>query len=159
MRKNLIAAATAAALVASVAPAASASPENPTAGQSSGASDALAGFGTPAYDNLSSESEGTQNVRETLQSSNWMSQLGQSSNADTPVLDAWVSGSTLPNSLNPVDLANREIVALSQMSSGDVALSAQGSSQLIGSWVVWALIVTAIGQVIELVMRGLRLAQ
>ncbi|QPK84110.1 hypothetical protein G7Y29_04905 [Corynebacterium qintianiae] len=150
MRKSLTAAATALALVATAVPAVA---------QSDNAESSVEGFGTDTYQNLSSESEGAQEARETVQSSNWMGKALGSSENDTPVLDAWVSGSSLPNSLNPVDLANREIVASSKLFSGDVVLSAQGSSELTGSYFIWGLIVLAIGQAIELVMRGLRLVQ
>ncbi|AWB83911.1 hypothetical protein [Corynebacterium liangguodongii] len=144
MRKRFIAAVTAATLLA---PATAGAQEEKSS---------VEGFGTDAYVNLSSESDGARDARETVQSSTWMGKALASSDNDTPVLDAWVAGSSLPDTLHPVDMASREINASSKLFSGDVEMSAQGSSQLTTSWIIVGLATIIFGQLAELVMRGIR---
>lgn len=77
-------------------------------------------------------------------------------------VQGWAAGSTIPDTANPIELWKQEVQGLGMMSSGlftgDFAQSSRGSSQatsviipvLVGSLVI--------GQLIELVMRGLRMA-
>lgn len=77
-------------------------------------------------------------------------------------VQAWAVGSTVPDTANPIELWKQEVQGLGMMSSGlftgDFAQSSRGSSQatsviipvLIGSLVL--------GQLMELMMRGFRIA-
>lgn len=75
-------------------------------------------------------------------------------------LQGFADGSTVPESFNPIDLAQREAEGSSLMSSGssagDVALSARGMGQALSVLVAVWLTVAVLGQIMELIMRGIR---
>ena len=77
-------------------------------------------------------------------------------------VQAWAVGSAIPDTANPVELFKQELQGSSMMSSGmftgDWAQSSRGSSQATSVIIPVLLGLLVIGQVTELVMRGLRYA-
>ncbi|OFT82022.1 hypothetical protein [Corynebacterium sp. HMSC29G08] len=75
-------------------------------------------------------------------------------------VQAWAVGSAVPDTANPVELLKQELQGSSMMSSGmftgDWAQSSRGSSQATSVIIPVLLGLLVIGQVTELVMRGLR---
>ena len=78
-------------------------------------------------------------------------------------VQAWARNSSVPDTANPVELWKQEAQGSAMMSSGfftgDFAQSSAGSSQATSVLIPVFLGVLVIGSLIELVMRGLRMAQ
>lgn len=104
------------------------------------------------------------NPLDTISSSNmfldWTKDMEEGEGKD--VVQAWAKNSSIPDTANPLELFKAEAQGSTQMSSGlftgDFELSSGGSSQatsvLLTVLVGWLVV----GSVIELVMRGLRMA-
>lgn len=79
------------------------------------------------------------------------------------VVQAWAANSSIPDTANPIELWKAEAQGSAQMSSGlftgDFAQSSAGSSQSTSVWLTVVIGVMVVGQLIELVMRGVRMAQ
>ena len=79
------------------------------------------------------------------------------------VVQAWAANSSIPDTANPIELWKAEAQGSAQMSSGlftgDFAQSSAGSSQRTSVWLTVVIGVMVVGQLIELVMRGVRMAQ
>lgn len=79
------------------------------------------------------------------------------------VVQAWAANSSIPDTANPIELWKAEAQGAAQMSSGlftgDFAQSSAGSSQRTSVWLTVVIGVMVVGQLIELVMRGVRMAQ
>lgn len=79
------------------------------------------------------------------------------------VVQAWAANSSIPDTANPLELWKAEAQGSAQMSSGlftgDFAQSSAGSSQSTSVWLTVVIGVMVVGQLIELVMRGVRMAQ
>lgn len=77
-------------------------------------------------------------------------------------VQAWAAGSAVPDTANPVELLKQEIQGYAMMSSGlftgDFEQSSRGSSQATSVILPVFIGVLVIGQIIELVMRGMRMA-
>lgn len=90
----------------------------------------------------------------------WASELPEGTRQD--LAQGWTAGSSVPDSLNPVELARQEVAGFGMMSSGlengDLAQSSRGAAQVASVaatvFVAWLVL----GQSTELVMRGLRTA-
>lgn len=78
-------------------------------------------------------------------------------------VQAWARNSSVPDTANPVELWKQEAQGSAMMSSGfftgDFAQSSAGSSQATSVLIPVFLGVLVIGSLIELVMRGIRMAQ
>lgn len=78
-------------------------------------------------------------------------------------VQAWARNSSVPDTANPVELWKQEAQGSAMMSSGlftgDFAQSSAGSSQATSVLIPVFLGVFVIGSLIELVMRGIRMAQ
>lgn len=78
-------------------------------------------------------------------------------------VQAWARNSSVPDTANPVELWKQEAQGSAMMSSGfftgDFAQSSAGSSQATSVLISVFLGVLVIGSLIELVMRGIRMAQ
>ena len=78
-------------------------------------------------------------------------------------VQAWARNSSVPDTANPVELWKQEAQGSAMMSSGfftgDFAQSSAGSSQATSVLIPVFLGMLVIGSVVELVMRGLRMAQ
>ena len=78
-------------------------------------------------------------------------------------VQAWARNSSVPDTANPVELWKQEAQGSAMMSSGfftgDFAQSSAGSSQATSVLIPVFLGVMVIGSLIELVMRGIRMAQ
>ncbi|MBL7285809.1 hypothetical protein FPH17_02785 [Corynebacterium godavarianum] len=79
------------------------------------------------------------------------------------VVQAWAKNSSVPDTASPWELAKQEVQGSSMMSSGfftgDFAQSSAGSSRAASSVIPVMLGLLVIGQLVELVMRGIRMAQ
>ena len=77
-------------------------------------------------------------------------------------VQAWARNSSVPDTANPVELWKQEAQGSAMMSSGlftgDFAQSSAGSSQATSVIIPVMLGVLVIGSVIELIMRGVRMA-
>lgn len=77
-------------------------------------------------------------------------------------VQGWAAGSSIPDTANPIELWKQEVQGLGMMSSGlftgDFAQSSRGSSQATSVIIPVVVGSIVIGQLIELVMRGLRMA-
>ncbi|MEX3505233.1 hypothetical protein [Corynebacterium sp. LK2510] len=67
--------------------------------------------------------------------------------------EAYVSGSTLPDSYNPADLVERELKGWEKMSSGDPETSSQGFGETSSTWLLVFAAITVIGQIIQIASR------
>ncbi|MDK8879532.1 hypothetical protein [Corynebacterium sp. MSK008] len=78
-------------------------------------------------------------------------------------VQAWARNSSVPDTANPVELWKQEAQGSAMMSSGfftgDFAQSSAGSSQATSVLIPVFLGMLVIGSVVELVMRGIRMAQ
>lgn len=78
-------------------------------------------------------------------------------------VQAWARNSSVPDTANPVELWKQEAQGSAMMSSGfftgDFAQSSAGSSQATSVLIPVFLGVLVVGSLIELVMRGIRMAQ
>ena len=78
-------------------------------------------------------------------------------------VQGWATGSAVPDTANPVELLKQEVQGSTMMSSGlftgDFAQSSRGSSQATSVILPVFLGVMVIGQLVELLMRGLRFAR
>ncbi len=78
-------------------------------------------------------------------------------------VQAWARNSSVPDTANPVELGKQEAQGSAMMSSGfftgDFAQSSAGSSQATSVLIPVFLGVLVVGSLIELVMRGIRMAQ
>ena len=77
-------------------------------------------------------------------------------------VQAWARNSSVPDTANPVELWKQEAQGSAMMSSGlfngDFAQSSAGSSQATSVIIPVMIGVAVIGQIIELIMRGVRMA-
>ena len=77
-------------------------------------------------------------------------------------VQAWAKGSSIPDTANPVELWKMEAQGSAKMGkglfTGDFAMSSEGSSQRTSVWLTVVIGMIVIGQVIEPVMRGVRMA-
>lgn len=78
------------------------------------------------------------------------------------VVQGWAKGSAIPDTANPLEWTKSEIQGSAKMSSGlfsgDLTQSSQGSSQATSSLLLTFFSLFLIGQTIELITRGLRMA-
>ncbi|WP_342319654.1 hypothetical protein [Corynebacterium mayonis] len=65
------------------------------------------------------------------------------------VVQAYFNGSSFPDSLNPVDLFQREVKGWEKMFSGDIEMSAEGSAESSSTWLLIFAVTTLIGQIIQ----------
>ena len=135
-------------------------PEAPSIGKRSDALDSLDAdpYGDPLY--IDPEKNPLKKVSSSEIFTDWTKDMPEGTGKD--VVQGWAAGSSIPDTANPIELWKQEVQGLGMMSSGlatgDFAQSSRGSSQatsviipvLVGSLVI--------GQLIELVMRGLRMA-
>lgn len=82
---------------------------------------------------------------------------------DPNVAQAWAANSSIPDTANPIELLKQEAQGSSMMweglFTGDFAMSSAGSSQATSVWLSTVIGIAVIGQIIELIMRGIRMAQ
>lgn len=89
---------------------------------------------------------------------------GKPANGEDPnVAQAWAANSSIPDTANPIELLKQEAQGSSMMweglFTGDFAMSSAGSSQATSVWLSTVIGIAVIGQIIELIMRGIRMAQ
>lgn len=89
---------------------------------------------------------------------------GKPANGEEPnVAQAWAANSSIPDTANPIELLKQEAQGSSMMReglfTGDFAMSSAGSSQATSVWLSTVIGIAVIGQIIELIMRGIRMAQ
>lgn len=155
MKKTLLAGVVAAATLASsfVAPAAHAEPGAPDGG--------LTKLNpNPAKDPLYIDPE--KNPLKEVSSSemflDWTKDMEEGEGKE--FVQAWATGSSIPDTANPVELFKQELQGSSMMAkglfTGDFAQSSRGSSQSTSVILAVFLGVMVIGQVVELIMRGVR---
>ncbi|WP_115684711.1 hypothetical protein [Corynebacterium senegalense] len=78
------------------------------------------------------------------------------SSADTQrVFDAWKEGWTAIDSANPIDWLKNEVGGFGMMSSGDIEMSAQGSSQAASAWLLAFGITLVFGQIAQIIMSSI----
>ncbi|WCZ37739.1 hypothetical protein [Corynebacterium jeddahense] len=93
----------------------------------------------------------------------FLSVTGEPAEGEEPdVAQAWAANSSIPDTANPVELWKQEAQGSAMMSSGlfngDFAQSSAGSSQATSVIIPVMIGVAVIGQIIELIMRGVRMA-
>lgn len=93
----------------------------------------------------------------------FLSVTGKPAEGEEPdVAQAWAANSSIPDTANPVELWKQEAQGSAMMSSGlfngDFAQSSAGSSQATSVLLPVIFGVMVIGQIIELIMRGVRMA-
>ena len=93
----------------------------------------------------------------------FLSVTGEPAEGEEPdVAQAWAANSSIPDTANPVELWKQEAQGSAMMSSGlftgDFAQSSAGSSQATSVLLPVIFGVMVIGQIIELIMRGVRMA-
>jgi len=158
MRKSFVSSIVAAALVASTATALPmASAQNKDA--SSSADLKLDPANDPLYINPA------ENPLQSVNSSDMFLDLARDMEPG-PARDAalaWARGSSIPNTANPIELSKQELQGSSMMfnglAEGDWAQSSRGSSQATSVILTIAIGSMVVGQLIELLMRGLRTVQ
>lgn len=78
-------------------------------------------------------------------------------------VQSWAENSSVPDTANPVELWKQEAQGSAMMSSGfftgDFAQSSAGSSRSTSALIPTLIGMLVIGQLIELIMRGIRMAQ
>ncbi|WP_301925165.1 hypothetical protein [Corynebacterium glaucum] len=117
----------------------------------------------PTNDPLSTNQEG--NPLQAVSSSDMFLDLAKGMEPG-PARDAaiaWARGSSIPNTVNPIELSKQELQGSSMMfnglTEGDWAQSSRGSSQATSVMLTIAIGSMVVGQLIELLMRGLRTVQ
>lgn len=128
-------------------------------GDASGSSLELDPENDPLY--IDPEKNPLQKVSSSEMFLEWTDGMPESEGKD--VVQAWAANSSIPNTANPVELWKQEAQGSSQMSSGlftgDFETSSAGSSQATSVLFTVMASMLVIGSLIELVMRGIRMAQ
>lgn len=88
---------------------------------------------------------------------------GAQTGSSSDVAGSSADGSSNPSSVNPIELGKKELDGSSQMSSGlsagDWDQFSQGAKQAMSAWLTIFVASIVLGQLVELVMRGLRMVQ
>ena len=71
------------------------------------------------------------------------------------VFNAWKEGWTAIDSANPIDWLKNEVEGFKMMSSGDIEMSAQGSSQAASAWLLAFGITLVFGQIAQIIMSNI----
>ncbi|MDK8637595.1 hypothetical protein QP866_07115 [Corynebacterium imitans] len=164
MRQTTLAGIVAATLVLSVVPSA------PFAGADEGASESEApkdALGSLDYDaendpmHLDPEKNPVKKVSSSDMFLDWTKDMEEGEGKE--FVQAWAKNSSVPDTANPVELWKQEAQGSAKMSSGfftgDFAQSSAGSSQAASALIPTLIGMLIIGQTIELIMRGIRMAQ
>lgn len=160
MRQTTLAGIVAATLVLSVVPSV------PFAGAEEGASESDA-LGSLDYDaendpmHLDPEKNPVKKVSSSDMFLDWTKDMEEGEGKE--FVQAWAENSSVPDTANPVELWKQEAQGSAKMSSGfftgDFAQSSAGSSQAASALIPTLIGLLVIGQTIELIMRGIRMAQ
>lgn len=164
MRQTTLAGIVAATLVLSVVPSA------PFAGADEGASESESpkgALGSLDYDaendpmHLDPEKNPVKKVSSSDMFLEWTEDMEEGDGKE--FVQAWAKNSSVPDTANPVELWKQEAQGSAMMSSGfftgDFAQSSAGSSQAASALIPTLIGMLVIGQTIELIMRGIRMAQ